>query len=110
MIPNRAKCSLVISERLVGRIAQVKVKPNHASIETSNNQVVSTGVDVHGGNPTATRNETFHHGLLHEMVHTDVLLTCDKQKGLVRVKACQLRLSFGFAKRLLRAALAELMD
>lgn len=53
---------------------------------------------------------TFHQRLLYEMVHSNMLLACDKQKRLAWMKACQLRFSLSLAKRLLRVSLGKLMN
>ena len=109
---GRADSTLVVFEGFIRRIAKVQVEPNQSTIETANNHMVTRRVNINGRNPSAAREQTFHHGLLDEVVYADMLRGRDEQKWLVRVEACALNVAAlgSLAKGLLRTGFAELVN
>jgi hypothetical protein len=51
--------ALVVFESLVRRMRQVQIKPNHATVKTPNNQVISTWMDIERRDPTTPRYQAY---------------------------------------------------
>ena len=59
MVLYRTQCAFMVLEGLVGGAGQVHIEPDHATIQTSNNNVISGWMDIYGRNPTASRQQSY---------------------------------------------------
>ena len=59
MVLDRTQGALMVLEGLIGRARKVHIEPYHATIQTSNNNVISGWMDIYGRNPTAPRQQSY---------------------------------------------------
>ena len=64
---------LMVTKRLVGLGAKIKIEPGKASIKASHDNIVTLGVYGHGGDPLHAREQFLHEGLALQIVHAYVV-------------------------------------
>ena len=102
---------LVISQCFKGRGRKVEIEPGESAVVGADDDIVSGGMDIHGGDPLDARFQLVDEGLFDEVVDLHLGLRGDEEqrlRGGAEEHALHESLEFGDGD--LRAALAELVD
>ena len=99
-------------ESLVWSPRKFQIEPNKSPIQTPNQNMITTRMNIQTTNPTASRHRLLHHLLLHQMVNSNMLRPRNKHLMLGRMKASKMNINplGGFRKGLLTVRFGELMD
>jgi hypothetical protein len=86
MEAHLADSLLVISKRLIRASAEVEIVPEETSIVGADDEVVTAGVDVDGGDPASAGLDNLEELLTDEVIETDGALGGDEQERFRGVK------------------------
>jgi len=76
----------MVPQDFVRFCAQFQIKPAELAVVAADNEMITRGMYIHGGDPLDPRHQGFEQLLLCEVVKADVMLGCDKEEGLGRVE------------------------